>query len=83
MSYMCRKALDKMNVQIHRVLNDITGVNGMKIVDAILVKEIPSHWRAFVMAESRTVKTRSRSPLRTTIVLNTSSRSAKSLAAFR
>lgn len=31
-----QKALDQMNVQIHRVLNDITGVSGLKIIDAIL-----------------------------------------------
>jgi hypothetical protein len=31
-----QKALDQMNFQIHRVLNDITGVSGLKILDAIL-----------------------------------------------
>src|SRR6266581_5910192 len=31
-----QKALDQMNLQIHRVLNDITGVRGLKILDAIL-----------------------------------------------
>jgi transposase len=31
-----QKALDQMNVQIHRVLSDITGVSGMAILDAIL-----------------------------------------------
>ena len=34
-----QKALDQMNVQIHRVLNDITGVSGLKIIDAILAGE--------------------------------------------
>jgi hypothetical protein len=34
-----QKALDQMNVQIHRVLNDITGVSGLKMIDAILVGE--------------------------------------------
>ena len=34
-----QKALDQMNVQIHRVLNDITGVSGLKILDAILANE--------------------------------------------
>jgi len=34
-----QKALDQMNVQIHRVLNDITGVSGLKISDAILIGE--------------------------------------------
>jgi len=31
-----QKALDQMNVQIHRVLSDITGVSGLAIVEAIL-----------------------------------------------
>ncbi|SRR5579884_1401674 len=31
-----QKALDQMNVQIHRVLSDLTGVSGLAIVDAIL-----------------------------------------------
>jgi transposase len=31
-----QKALDQMNLQIHRVLNDITGVSGLKILDAVL-----------------------------------------------
>src|SRR5947208_10190503 len=34
-----QKALDQMNVQIHRVSNDITGVSGLKIIDAILAGE--------------------------------------------
>src|SRR6202048_5096944 len=34
-----QKALDQMNLQIHRVLNDITGVSGLKILDAILTGE--------------------------------------------
>ena len=28
-----QKALDQMNLQIHRVLNDITGVSGLEILD--------------------------------------------------
>ncbi len=31
-----QKALDQMNLQIHRVLNDITGMSGLRILDAIL-----------------------------------------------
>jgi len=31
-----QKALDQMNVQIHRVLSDITGVSGLAMLDAIL-----------------------------------------------
>jgi hypothetical protein len=34
-----QKALDQMNVQIHRVLSDLTGVSGMAIVEAILKGE--------------------------------------------
>jgi transposase len=34
-----QKALDQMNLQIHRVLNDITGVSGLKILDATLAGE--------------------------------------------
>ena len=34
-----QKALDQMNLQIHRALNDITGVSGLKILDAILAGE--------------------------------------------
>jgi hypothetical protein len=34
-----QKALDQMNLQIHRVLNDITGSSGLRIVDAILAGE--------------------------------------------
>jgi hypothetical protein len=34
-----QKALDQMNLQIHRVLNDITGVSGLRILDAILIGE--------------------------------------------
>jgi len=38
-----QKALDQMNVQIHRVLSDITGVSGMAMVDAILAGERDGH----------------------------------------
>src|ERR1017187_471146 len=34
-----QKALDQMNLQIHRVLNDITRVRGLKILGAILAGE--------------------------------------------
>jgi hypothetical protein len=34
-----QKALDQMNLQIHRVLNDVTGVSGLKVPDAILAGE--------------------------------------------
>ncbi len=38
-----QKALDQMNVQIHRVLSDLTGVSGLAIVDAILAGERDGH----------------------------------------
>jgi transposase len=38
-----QKSLDQMNVQIHRVLSDITGVSGLAIVDAILAGERDGH----------------------------------------
>jgi transposase len=34
-----QKALDQMNFQIHRVLNDITGLSGLRILDSILAGE--------------------------------------------
>ena len=34
-----QKALDQMNLQVHRVLSDITGFSGLRIMDAILKGE--------------------------------------------
>jgi transposase len=34
-----QKALDQMNLQIHHVISDITGLTGLRIVDAILAGE--------------------------------------------
>ena len=34
-----QKALDQMNVQLHHVLSDITGLSGLVIIDAILAGE--------------------------------------------
>jgi transposase len=34
-----QKALDQMNIQIHHVISDLTGVTGLAIVDAILAGE--------------------------------------------
>jgi transposase len=31
-----QKSLDQMNLQVHRVLSDITGLSGLRILDAIL-----------------------------------------------
>jgi len=36
---LMQKSLDQMNVQIHRVLSDLTGVSGLAMVDAILAGE--------------------------------------------
>lgn len=38
-----QKSLDQMNVQIHRVLSDITGVSGLAMVDAIIAGERDGH----------------------------------------
>jgi transposase len=38
-----QKSLDQMNVQIHRVLSDLTGVSGLAMVDAILGGERDGH----------------------------------------
>jgi len=36
---LMQKALDQMNLQVHHVLSDITGVSGLAILDAILAGE--------------------------------------------
>jgi transposase len=38
-----QKALDQMNVQVHRVLSDLTGVSGLAMLDAILAGERDGH----------------------------------------
>lgn len=38
-----QKALDQMNLQIHHVLSDITGVTGLAIIDALLAGERDPH----------------------------------------
>jgi len=38
-----QKSLDQMNVQIHRVLSDLTGVSGLAMIDAILGGERDGH----------------------------------------
>jgi transposase len=38
-----QKALDQMNIQLHHVISDITGVTGMAIIDAILDGERDPH----------------------------------------
>jgi hypothetical protein len=72
-----QKALDQMNVQIHRVLNDITAVSGLKIIDAILAAMTKARQcERISFTWSRTAKTRLRSPSQATIALNTSLHSA-------
>jgi len=34
-----QKSLDQMNLQLHHVLSDITGLSGQRILDAILAGE--------------------------------------------
>jgi transposase len=38
-----QKALDQMNLQLHHVISDITGVTGLAIIEAILVGERNPH----------------------------------------
>ena len=38
-----QKALDQMNLQVHHVISDITGVTGLSIIDAILAGERDPH----------------------------------------
>jgi transposase len=47
-----QKALDQMNLQLHHVINDITGTTGLAIVDAILSGERNPH----VLAKLRHVQ---------------------------
>lgn len=34
-----QKALDQMNLQIHHVISDITGITGLRIIEAVLSGE--------------------------------------------
>jgi transposase len=62
-----QKALDQMNLQIHRVLNDITGLSGLRIIDAILAGEgIRSRSQDSVIPASKAVRIQWRSRLRAT-----------------
>src|SRR5881409_3562770 len=38
-----QKTLDQMNLQIHHVISDITGVTGLAIIDAVLAGERNPH----------------------------------------
>jgi transposase len=46
-----QKALDQMNLQLHHVISDITGVTGLAIVDAILAGEHDPHELAKLRSE--------------------------------
>jgi hypothetical protein len=68
------KALTQMNVQIHHVISDITGLTGLTIVDAILDGNvIPRCWPNCETGASKPMKIRFRSPWRATGVASTCS----------
>lgn len=48
-----QKALDQMNLQLHHVISDITGLTGLAIIDAILGGERNSLSLNFVMTVSK------------------------------
>src|SRR5215831_3612178 len=55
------KALDQMNLQIHHVISDITGVTGLAIVDGIIAgntdpEELAKHRNYRIKASPETVK---------------------------
>jgi hypothetical protein len=50
-----QKALDQMNLQIHRVLNDITGGGGLKILDAILAGQRRRRLRCILLGMRATL----------------------------
>jgi transposase len=52
-----QKALDEMNLHLHHVLSDITGVSGMAMIDAILSGERDAQ-RLAAMADRRVKKSR-------------------------
>jgi len=56
-----QKALDQMNVQLHHVISDITGLTGLAIIDAILGGEQDPPWPDFVMSASKQAKRLSQS----------------------
>src|SRR5580700_7356751 len=46
-----QKALDQMNLQLHHVISDITGVTGLTIIDAILTGKRDPHELAELRSE--------------------------------
>jgi hypothetical protein len=64
-----QKALSQMNLQLHHVLSDITGVSGIAILDAILAgNAIQSDWPLFAIAVFAAHERPLQSPLKETIV---------------
>ena len=56
-----QKALQQMNVQLHQVLSDITGVSGLRIIEAILAGEREGrNWRAWPIAGCAPARPRSK-----------------------
>jgi hypothetical protein len=67
-----QKALDQMNLQIHRVLSDITGQSGQRILDAIVAgQRDPVLLLVYVIPESGAARTQSRRHSREIIGTNT------------
>jgi hypothetical protein len=51
------KSLDQMNLQIHHVINDITGVTGLAIVDAIVAgKQQPERTREIARLSDQSIR---------------------------
>ena len=57
-----QKALDQMNLQLHHVISDITGVTGLTIIDAILAGKRDPQELAKLRSE-RIKATRGRPPI--------------------
>ena len=69
-----QKALTQMNVHIHHVISDLTGLTGLAIVDAILAESgTRRSCRSCVIGAFRRMKRRSASSWRATGVKNISS----------
>jgi hypothetical protein len=67
-----QKALDQMNIQLHHVISDITGVTGLAIIDSILDGDvIRAVSPDYGTDASRPANRPSRKPLSGTIVPNT------------
>ena len=66
---LMQKALEQMNVQLHKAVSDISGKTGMNIIRSIIKGERdPKSWRYIATAGSRRPTTNSFRPSRATIV---------------